>query len=183
MLLMLVVQLGGEPTRALLRFDREAIGDGQWWRLLTCNIAHLGWYHCLLNLAALAGLVAIWQEPLPWSDWLRKLLILSLGVSLGLYVGTPQLQRYVGFSGVLHGLMVLGLTRLAGQREWVGVVGLLGVAAKLGFEILTGAPLSDERLIGGRVITESHLYGAGTATICIMASVAWRHIKGRDEEA
>jgi len=45
--------LGGQTVTEALRYQRGAILDGQWWRLISGNLVHLGWSHLLLNLAGL----------------------------------------------------------------------------------------------------------------------------------
>ncbi|MEJ2554278.1 MAG: hypothetical protein P8079_09855, partial [Gammaproteobacteria bacterium] len=37
----------GQQATAGLRYDRGAILHGQWWRILTGNVVHLGWPHLL----------------------------------------------------------------------------------------------------------------------------------------
>lgn len=159
-LLCAVLQLGGEAVRVALRFDRVLIDQGQAWRLLSANFVHLGWYHWMLNALGIVILLLLCPQPLRLRQWLTRLVVLSLGVSLGLWLWVPELARYVGLSGVLHGLFVLGLWPQARQGDRIAWVCLLYLAAKLIYEVMAGAPVSDELAIGGKVITESHLFGA-----------------------
>ncbi|HEX7718277.1 MAG TPA: rhomboid family intramembrane serine protease, partial [Woeseiaceae bacterium] len=46
-------EFGGSSSRALLRFERTAIADGEPWRLVTGHFVHLGAAHMLMNAAAL----------------------------------------------------------------------------------------------------------------------------------
>jgi len=46
MALLAVLALGGEPVREALRYDSGAIDAGQWWRVLSAAVVHLGWWHC-----------------------------------------------------------------------------------------------------------------------------------------
>ena len=43
--------LGGERLRMLLQYDRAALAAGEWWRLVTAHLVHLGWDHLALNVA------------------------------------------------------------------------------------------------------------------------------------
>ena len=70
------------------------------------------------------------------SEWLhqeRELGIgwLSLAISALLFVAAPTVNRYVGLSGVLHGLFVLGLVPMARSGDRVAMAGLLLLFAKL----------------------------------------------------
>jgi rhomboid family GlyGly-CTERM serine protease len=161
--LILALQLGGEGVRSALLYQRELIGAGEWWRLLTANFVHLGWYHALLNVAGTALLVLLCPEPLSPAVWARRVVVIGLAMSLALYAFLPSLHWYVGFSGVLHGLFVLGLGRQAWLRDPVAIAALAFLLGKVAWEMVTGAPLSDEEAIGGRVLVESHLYGSLSA--------------------
>lgn len=163
MAVLLLLQLLGDAGREALCYDRAQIAAGQWWRLLSGSFVHLGWWHLFLNEMGLAVYVMLCPEPLPAAVWVRRLLVLSLGMSLGLYFFAPQLQTYVGMSGVIHGLFVLGLVPQVRRGDLIALGCLLYLLGKLGWEFFAGVPVSDEQALGGRVVLESHLFGALTA--------------------
>lgn len=165
MALLLLTELLGESGRYWLRYDRGLIEAGEWWRLITGSFVHLGWWHLFLNEMGLAVLVVLCPQPLSFAVWTRRLLILSLGMSLGLYVFVPELASYVGMSGVIHGLFVLGLVPQVLKKDLIAVGCLLYLLGKLGWELFSGAPVSDETALGGRVVLESHLFGTLTAFV------------------
>lgn len=173
MLLIGLLGIGGEPWIDALRYDRVAIAAGEWWRLITGNFMHLpgntiewqglrfhGPFHLFLNELGVLVLVLLCPERLPALVWLRRLLLLGLGMSLGLYFFAPQLRWYVGLSGVMHGLFLLGLLPQALKKDIVALGCLLYLLGKLGYELYAGAPVSDEAAIGGKVALDSHLWGA-----------------------
>ncbi|SFF32481.1 rhomboid family GlyGly-CTERM serine protease [Fontimonas thermophila] len=165
MLLLVLVELGGDVCRAALAYDRAAIAAGEWWRLLTGNFAHLGWYHLFLNELGLLVLVLLCPEPLPAWVWVRRVLLLSLGMTGGLFVFVPDVHGYVGMSGVIHGLFVLGLMPQVLRRDLIALGCLLYLIGKILWELYAGAPVSDEAAIGGRVVVESHLFGTLSAFV------------------
>jgi rhomboid family GlyGly-CTERM serine protease len=166
MAVVLLLGLGGEPVREALRYDREALEAGQYWRLLSGNIVHLGWWHLFLNEMGLLVLVLLCPEPLDWRVWLRRLVLVGLGMSAGLYFFVPDTAWYVGMSGVIHGLFVLGLGRqVVTQRDLIAAGCLAYLIGKIAWEMVAGVPVSDEAAIGGKVLVESHLYGSLSALI------------------
>ena len=160
-----LLELGGDPVRMALRYDRAAIGAGQWWRLLTGNFVHLGAWHLLLNGLSLALLVMLCPDRLPLREWLRRVVLLSLGMSAGLYLCVPALPTYVGLSGMVYGLFTLGLGRQAVNGDRIALMCLLFLAGRIVWELTIGAPASEEALIGGTVVAGSHLSGAVSALI------------------
>ena len=164
----------GNIATQWLRYDRDAILHGQWWRIISGNIVHLGWPHLLLNLA---GLILVWllfRHTLSTRSWIFVTLASAAAVGIGLLLFDPQLQWYVGLSGVLHGLFAAGLiTALyAGNRGdwWL----LLLFAAKITWEQLVGTMPGTAALAGGNVIVDAHLYGASggalTALLLVLLS-------------
>ncbi|GAC1624829.1 MAG: rhombosortase [Nevskia sp.] len=150
--------LGSGVNRAL-RYDRLAVDQGQWWRLLSANFVHLGWWHLFLNALSLALLVALCPERLSPFEWLRRVLLVGLGMTLGLHLFVPALNTYVGLSGLIYGLFLLGLGRQAVARDGIAVACLVFLACRIIWELTIGAPESEQQLIGGGVVAESHLCG------------------------
>ncbi len=179
MLILLIfgTELLGEAGRQWLSFDRGGLAQGQWWRLLTGNFVHLGWYHWFLNALGVVVLVLLCPEVLPWPVWLRRLLWLSLGMTLGLYLWVPRLYNYVGLSGVIHGLFVLGLMPQVWRRDPIALGCLVFLVGKIGYEWFAGAPVSDEAAIGGRVAVESHFFGVVAA---LAYGLVFRSFSGRE---
>ncbi len=173
MLLLLATECGGEVVRLALRFDRSAIEAGQWWRLLSGNFVHLGWYHWMLNEIGIAVLVMLCPESLSIAVLARRVLVIGAGMALCLYRFVPSLQTYVGMSGVIHGLFVLGLLPQVLKRDLISLGCLVFLLGKLGYEQFAGAPISDEAAIGGSVITDSHFYGALTAFAYAVVFRVW----------
>jgi rhomboid family GlyGly-CTERM serine protease len=178
MALLLLLALGGDAVRAALRYDAEAITAGQWWRLLTGNLVHLGWWHLFLNEVGLLVLVLLCPERLAWSVWVRRVVLIGLGMSAGLYFFVPSTGWYVGMSGVIHGLFLLGLGRQIVERRDLIAAGCLAyLVGKIAWEMIAGVPVSDETAIGGKVLVESHLYGSLSALIYGFMFGAFRRVE------
>ncbi len=146
--------------RPLLRYQRDALAQGEWWRLLTGHLVHLGPAHLAWDLAALVLIWRLFGDRLDNGRWLLVTLTAMVGIDAGLWWLDPRLRWYLGLSGLLHGWFAAG-----GLAEWprdrryaLVVLGLL--AAKLGWEALAGPLPGTAAAIGGAVVTQAHLYGA-----------------------
>lgn len=156
----LASELLGTSATQLLRFQRDAVIEGELWRLLTGHLVHLGWSHLTMNLL---GLVVVWSlagHYLSVGRWNIALLICALGTSLGLLLFNPGLAWYVGLSGLLHSVLVIGAVLGVCERERSAVLLLVFVVAKLLWEQLQGAMPGSAEMAGGPVVVDAHLYGA-----------------------
>lgn len=165
--LSIAAMIGGPQLVLWLRYDRQAILDGEVWRLLTAHIVHLGWQHLLMNLAGLFLIWLLFGRLLDTPRWALVTLACALGVGVGLLLLHPGIEWYVGMSGLLHGMFVAGAlaSLAAGYRAELLLLALL--AGKLAWEQLVGPLPGSEGLAGGRVVVDAHLYGAVTGLVVI----------------
>lgn len=149
----------------VLHYDRGLVA-AEPWRLLTAHVVHLGWMHLALNLV---GLGLIWvlfgRRLVPWA-WTVALVVCALAVSLGLWWRDADLAWYVGLSGVLHGLLVLGALAALKTERRTALLVLAGIALKLAWEQYSGGDAGTAALVGGAVIVNAHLYGALGGLLC-----------------
>lgn len=175
--LSLLFEAGGEPARAGLRFERAGLAAGEWWRLVSGHLVHLGPSHMLLNVAALLLLWWLVGSSLTVAGWCLVIAASLASIDLGLWFLDPALSWYVGLSGLLHGLFAAGLVarRRSAPVEAL-VLGTL-LAAKLLFEQIAGPLPGSETSAGGAVVVNAHLYGAAgglVAALGLRASVRAR---------
>ncbi len=143
-----------------LRFDRKLLDEGYVWLLFSSQLVHLNWSHWVLNMAGMAMIAVLFGRYGDVSYWLVVLVISASAVGIGLWWLKPELRWYVGLSGALHGLMLAGILREIQLRIWSAVALLILVVGKLVWEQMAGAMPGSESLIAGRVVVDSHLYGA-----------------------
>ena len=170
-----------------LWYDRDAIADGQYWRLLTGNLVHLGWMHLALNVGAL--LIGTWvfypaRTPIAWAV---AQVVCSLVSSLGLYLFSPGIGWCVGMSGALHGLLMIGAIDWIRQGDRVGWLLLFIWTSKLAWEQFEGAMPFSTETVGSAVVTDAHLWGAVGGFLYVAAEQIYRHhfrraASGRPEE-
>ena len=160
-----VVAIFGDDGRVLLRYDRQAISDGEYWRLLTGHFAHLGISHLLLNMA---GLILVWMLVGRYFTTLQWLIILATSISAttaGFWFIDQDMLWYVGLSGVLHGLIIAGAMAGLGQFPGESAVILVFTGAKLLWEQVAGPLPGSESASGGTVIVNAHLFGAAGGAV------------------
>ena len=183
MALIFLTELGGAPAREWLQYDRAAVDAGQWWRLVTCSFVHLGggyhlgplYWHWFLNELGLVVYVLLCPERISVAAFARRVLVLAAGMGLALHFLVPGLSQYVGMSGVIHGLFVLGLVPQVLRKDLIALCCLAFLLGKVAWELVVGAPVSDEAALGGRVLVESHLYGSLSAFLYgVVFRTFWR---------
>jgi rhomboid family GlyGly-CTERM serine protease len=172
LLLALPLAFGPHAVTAL-RYDRSAIGDGEWWRLATAHVVHFDVAHFAMNVAGLALLWWLFVRDARPAEWTVAVVASASTVSGGLWFLQPGLGWYVGASGVLHGLWAAAA--VAAWRRWPleSGVTLALLAAKLALEQARGA-LSTELGAALPVVVDAHLYGAAGGLAAALALRLWR---------
>jgi Rhomboid family. len=174
--------LAPSSWQTALRYSRIAIGDGQLWRLWSDNFVHLGFWHWFFNALSLVLWIAVCPRRLNALDWGLRVLVIGGGVSVGLYLFTPNLQTYVGLSGFIYGLFLLDLGVLALRGDRIALAGLIFLVLRVGWEVHAGAPAYEVRLIGGPVAATSHVWGMVTALLYGLLAGSWgRWIRNQKE--
>jgi rhomboid family GlyGly-CTERM serine protease len=167
-----------------LDFLRDAVSDGESWRLITGHLMHLSLEHAALNLAGLALVAWIFSRELGASAQWFVCIVGAACIDAALWAS--QVERYVGLSGVVHAWFAAGAMRwllasrdesmvvhgsdlAVGKRLW-GAVLMIALALKLALEWehqafwLHGVALP--------VVTVAHRSGAVAGCVC-GACLAW----------
>jgi rhomboid family GlyGly-CTERM serine protease len=179
-LLSLLCESGtGEHARLLLRYEREAVLQGEYWRLLTGHLVHGSWLHLWLNCAGLGLIAALFPDHYSTRQWLLIGLLSLVTIDLGFVFWEPQLTWYVGLSGVLHGALAAGaIAWWRYETKRLALALSLIFAGKLLWEQLHGAlPLSG----GLAVVVDAHLYGAIGGVIA--GTILWMNTRSEVTEA
>lgn len=155
-LALLAGELGGQAARQALRYDRNALAAGEWWRLATAHLVHLGFQHAAINALALALLWMLFARDYAPRAWLLVVACAAAAIDLGLWLGDSTVIWYVGSSGVLHGVFAAGAAAHLRRGEPDGWVLAALLVAKLTYEQTFGAL----PLVSGPVVIDAHLYGA-----------------------
>jgi rhomboid family GlyGly-CTERM serine protease len=154
--LLLLPLAGGGELASAWRYARAAVAAGEWWRLLTAHLVHLDARHALLNAAGLALLWALFARSHRPRQWLVAIAVIVTVIDAGFWFLSRGLGWYVGASALLHGAFACGVVAMIRNRERLGWVAAVLLAAKIAWEHWYD-PLP---LTPGPVVTVSHLYGA-----------------------
>lgn len=178
-----LLALGGDATRDALQYDRLAILHGQIWRIFTGNWVHLGWSHLAEDMVGYVLLWLLFEQVLP--SWRCPVLVVlgAVGVGLGLLLGDRDLRWYVGISGALNTLWIVGAMALMARRDWIGWVLAVFLLLKLLYEQLLGPLPWSVATTGGPVVVDAHLWGACVGALIGVVSLAWARWRRRQSEA
>ncbi len=151
----------GARAVATLRYERDAVLAGEAWRLVTGHLVHADAVHLGWNVLGVAIVGLLFAREFTWRQWLLVLLVSTAATNLGFLLLEPQLDWYVGFSGVLHGLMAAGLAAwLRSSRDALTWLVAALFAAKLAWEHFAGALPFTAASLAVPVVHEAHTYGA-----------------------
>lgn len=146
------------PARFAL--EREAVLQGEVWRLWTGHLVHASGAHFALDVGVALVLLPLVAAP-------AGLLVLPPLVGVGVLAVVPDVEVYCGLSGVLHGWIVLASWKLArverGGRALLAGAVLAATLAKATLETVLGAPLLTGGLdLGGAPVVAAHFLGAAS---------------------
>ncbi len=172
---LVLLSLGGESLRSTLRYERTLVLEGEYWRLLTGHLVHGTKLHLILNVAGVGLIGALFPRDYSLPGWLLIGLLSVATIDLRFVFYEPQLQWYVGFSGVLHGALAAGaIAWWRSEARFLALTLSLVFAGKLLWEQIHGAlPLLGDL----PVVVDAHLYGALGGAVA--AGILWLHARRR----
>lgn len=141
------------------------------WRLMTGHIVHSGWTHLFLNLLNFFLLRLVFYEWLSDRVFLSVIIVCALVISMGMWL-TSELSFYVGFSGVIHGLLVYLLLEHRIKHPVLFSLVLLFVLGKIVYEQVYGASPTLTDVIGVSVAVDAHAFGVLAAFCCFIIKLA-----------
>ena len=141
------------------------------WRLLSAHIFHLDARHALYNALGLVMVCVFFARHFDVRTWLNAVLVIATLCSILVWlIGVPE--RFVGLSGLIHGLLIMSLLlEWAKQKysfnDWLPPLVILLLVLKV---LLEMAGLLDSQLLLSQGSTFGYVHAAGL----IAGLVAWR---------
>ena len=152
-----------------LQYDRDCIGNGEIWRLITSHWTHWSGEHLFWDLSVFVLLLA-WlmrRDPMKTGTVLG---LASLIIPLGIYGLQPDLIYYRGLSGLDSTLFAFLAIKLFStmKREGdrggllLGTVLLAGLCFKIAYEAVTGNAVCVANMAPDVIVVPlAHIIGAG----------------------
>jgi len=153
-------------------YDRDAIIDGQWWRLITGNLVHLSTMHFTYDVLAMLVIGIVVELRGIRYVWLVYLFA-AMDIGAAVFIASPELRFYGGLSGIVTATLVYlcmcwGLE--SGIWRMFCISMLVLVALKIGMEFMFGQSLlsaADPQLFIPSPV--SHLAGALTGVLVFLS--------------
>jgi rhomboid family GlyGly-CTERM serine protease len=156
-LLLVILHSLPESLRSVLEYHRAQ--PEQVWRALTGHLLHSNHWHLMMNLGALLLMLMLHQLYYSVKSFAFLLFSGCIGISVLLYLFSPDIQIYVGLSGWLHCFITVGALLDIKHKIQSGWLILLGVIAKVAYEQWQGPDAELAELIDANVAIDAHLYG------------------------
>lgn len=153
-----VVAVFMPETSSLLQYRHDFDLSGEVWRLVTAHFVHLDWPHFLFNLVGLWLLWLLVGNAFTLDQWLLLIVLLSVSITIALKIGSPEIAWYVGLSGLLYGMLTIGLVVKIDSPKSPPALLFTLVLLKVLFDSFSG-PLTLMDLASHRVVAEAHAYG------------------------
>ncbi|MCP1728649.1 rhomboid family GlyGly-CTERM serine protease [Natronospira proteinivora] len=150
----------GETAQNLFAYQRDAIQDGQWWRWLSGHWVHFSLEHLMMNLLGLLLLGWLVTGWLGTTNLFFCALVGAVGISAGFWFFYPELQLYVGLSGVCAAVWAAGAVAGIRCRALLAAALFLLLVVRLILDFTSPLSEMSATAIQGQVVVEAHLYGA-----------------------
>lgn len=160
-----------------LRFQQSWFSQSEFWRVITGHWVHFNWRHLALNGLGLVLCVAIARPAWPITRWVMYHLMLATGISVLFTLFNPELDWYVGYSGVLFGILLLTAIDLYRTEKLVALLLGIGVCSKVVLEQTSGMPVTTHELSSVPVVIDAHLYGLLSALLIALGNQVYTMAK------
>ena len=142
-----------------LRYQQDWFQQAEVWRVITGHWIHFNWQHLTLNGLGLILCIAIARPAWSIGRWVVYNLLLAIGISMLFTWLNPELDWYVGYSGVLFGLFLLAAFELFKTERIIALLLGIAVCIKVALEQISSVNITTSDFIGVPVIIDAHFYG------------------------
>ncbi len=161
-----------------LLYIREAVSQGEVWRIVTSQLVHTNWPHYLLNISSVWLFALLFYTTINFKTFTINLFLLVVAVGLCLHLWESTILWYAGLSGAIYGLYLIGAYSAIKCNDYlIGVGTAVLIIGKVSYDHWFGPLQDNSALIEARVVTEAHEYGVMAALVLIFSDAAYRYIR------
>ena len=143
----------------IFHYQRDLFESGDLWRGISSHFLHTNFNHLILNLVAVVLLWALHGQFYTFANYTVVFIFSAIMATLGIHFFSPEINQYVGLSGVLHGFFIWGAFKDIEHKDKTGYLLLLGVLGKVIYEQIVGPNQEVASLINATVAIDAHLWG------------------------
>lgn len=176
---MLVLAWLPEQWQSMLQYNRSNIAASEYWRLITGHLLHSNTWHLLMNIGGLLLAMALHAVYFSYRQLALQWLLCALAISLALYYFSPDMQIYVGLSGLLHAMLAFGAIKDIQLKMTTGWLLLIGLVAKVIMEQCFGPDTDLAELINANVAVDAHMYGVISGIALGVVNIVFTVLKRR----
>lgn len=163
-----------------LIYVREAVSQGDAWRIVTSQFVHTNWPHYLLNISSVWLFALLFYTTINFKTFTINLFILAIAVGACIHLLEPQILWYAGLSGAIYGLYLIGAySALKDDDYLIGLGTAALIIGKVIYDHWFGPLHDNSSLIEARVVTEAHVYGVCSALVLIGSEATLRYIRAK----
>ncbi len=182
-LLICVFATAADHLNPILALRRDAIINGEWWRVFSGHLVHNNLRHFALNLSGLLLITLLFRDTLrSFPLVLAWILCLPL-LGILIHLLDPELVYYLGLSGGLYLLLVALLIADFQQHRLLHACALLLIGVRLAWEqysaVGSTSAAQESAALGLPTYIDAHLYGAGLGLLLGIVMQLTRHILRR----
>ncbi len=163
-----------------LIYIRDAVAQGEVWRIFTSQLVHTNWPHYLLNISSVWLFAFLFYTTINFKTFTINLFLLALAVGICLHLREPTILWYAGLSGAIYGLYLIGAYSALKSNDYLIGVGTFAlIIGKVSYDHWFGPIQDNSALIEARVVTEAHDYGVIAAIVLISSDVIFRYTRAK----
>lgn len=148
------------------QYNRYIVGQGvQLYRLVTAHFMHTGEFHLVFNIIALWFIGLLHSRHYKLWQWCLMFPMLMAGTMAGIHYLDPNIAYYIGLSGILHGLVVIGAIADLHCKLRSGYVLLLLLVIKIALDELNIGFPNFQMLIQADIPTNANIFGTLTGLV------------------
>jgi rhomboid family GlyGly-CTERM serine protease len=176
-LLLLSALMTGLPdeVQQSLRLYTDHRFSNHYWGAISGHLVHYSWPHYALNVTGIALWASLFGHLKGWLYWLGITVFIMLFIDAGVFI-KGEFSWYVGFSGVLHGLLAHSTLIGTGIRNPLNRALLIALIAKVSAEYLGLLPDLSSSMTHIPTAYETHLYGLLGGLMISLVLYLWHRI-------